>query len=270
MFSRLAATSACRRNSRSHSITASGVLSMCDDSIELARLQRFLVALLIVDVGVHRIDTDDVAFAHRGSAHSGSTPSAARRSAATSSCSVETVSPCRTRVHERLQLARTLSPTTSPSRRPGQLLAAFRQPFLVVPVDEAQATVAVDVGDARRHVVHDEPQLGLARRARLPAPASGRGCRSSARTRRTPRPQARRPARRGSSSSGATPPAPGTSRSNDGRLALQRARQHRLRTGIDAVADDVAQAKLGDALAVSPKYCRKLRLTYWQCSSRSM
>ena len=116
-----------------------------------------------------------------------------------------------------------------------------------MPVDEAEAEVAVDVGDARRDVVHDEPQLGLGRAQRLLRLlqavdvvhqheravhlARGGGVRHDAD--RHPAAHAVRarnePVERG-------------------RLALERARDHRLRALVDPVADDVAQAELRDLL----------------------
>ena len=67
-----------------------------------------LVALLVVDVGVHRVDADDVAFGVAVAARSAPTPSAASRRAATSCFSVDTVSPFSTRSSSGPQLIRAL------------------------------------------------------------------------------------------------------------------------------------------------------------------
>ncbi len=116
-----------------------------------------------------------------------------------------------------------------------------------MPVDEAEAEFAVDVGDARRNVVHDEPQLGLRRAQRLlrllqpmdvvhqheRAVHLARGGSVRHDPYRHPAFHAVRarhkPVERG-------------------RLALERARDHRLRALVDPVADHVAQAELGDLL----------------------
>ncbi len=154
------------RKSRSHSSTASGVLLMCDGEHPVGALQLVLVALLVVDVGVHRVDADHVALGVAVAARSAPTPSAPEPSGCTSCFSVDTVSPVSTRSSSGPSwFARSL-PTTSAKLRPVQLLAALAQPFLVVPIEEAVAIVAVDVRHARRHVVHDEAQrrLGIAQR----------------------------------------------------------------------------------------------------------
>ena len=124
--------------------------------------QRVLVALLVVDVGVHGVDADDVAFGVAVRRVVDGLPALARPAAARSSCSTETVSPSSTRSRQRLASAR--SAPRRRRRRPGGPVTSLRfeaQPLLVVPVHEPVAVVAVDVGHARRHVVHDEPQLGF-------------------------------------------------------------------------------------------------------------
>ena len=124
-------------------------------------VQRFLVALLVVDVGVCRIDADDVALdiAVRRKVHRfpallaiglneellGGNGFAGENSR-----------------QERLQLRRPRFAQNLGHRPAGQILAALGEPFLVVPVEEPIAVFAIDISHASRHVVHDQPQFGLA------------------------------------------------------------------------------------------------------------
>src|SRR4029079_6963334 len=123
--------------------------------------QRFLVALLVVNVGVHGVDADDVAFAV-----------AVRRvvNRLPSLLAVRLHQHLLGRyrlagkhaVHQRLQLPRAGIADDFADLPTGQVLATFRQPFLVVRVEEAETRFPVDVGDAGGNVVHDQPELPLA------------------------------------------------------------------------------------------------------------
>ena len=66
-----------------------------------------------------------------------------------------------------MQLTRTRVADHFADAPSGHVLAALREPLFVVAVQESEARVAVDVGHACRHVVHDEAQLGFARTQRL-------------------------------------------------------------------------------------------------------
>jgi hypothetical protein len=153
---------------------------------------------------------------------------------------------------QRLQLAAARLAHHLADAPPGQLLAAFRQPFLVVAVEEPEAVLAVDVGDPRRHIIHDQPELGFARaqrllrllqamdvvhqheragdlalRAHVGHDADGHPASHAIGARHEP--------------------------VEGGRFAAQCTRQHDLCALVDAVADDIAQAQLGDLLGGQPE-----------------
>ncbi len=133
------------------------------------------------------------------------------------------------------------------NRAPGQVVAAQAQPFLVVSVQKPVAIFAIDVRHARRHVVHDEPQLAFRRAQRFlrllqamdvvhqherAVDFAGRtGIRHDA---------DRHPAARAVRA--------GHEAVERRRLALERARQHRLRALVDALPDDVAQPQVADLI----------------------
>ena len=70
-------------------------------------------------------------------------------------------------LEQRAHLREALAADDVGHRAAVELVALQAEPFLVVAVEEPVAVVAVDVGDARRHVVHDEPQLGFGRAQRF-------------------------------------------------------------------------------------------------------
>ena len=144
------------------------------------------------------------------------------------------------------------SPTTSPIRRPVSSLRLSESHSSLWRLMNAEAVVAVDVRHARRHVVHDEPQLRLARAQRflrLLQPmdvvhqherAGDLALRAHVRN-----------------DADGHPPAHAVGARDEAverrRFAAQRAREHHLRALIDAVTDDVAQAQLRHLLRREPE-----------------
>ena len=214
-------------------------------------LQFVFVAFLVVDIRVHRVDADHVALgiAIRRKVN---------RFPALLAVRLRELLFGRHRfagehaIEQRPQLVRALVADHVGDLPPRELLPALAQPFLVVPIEEAVAIVAVDVRHPRRHVVHDEAQLRLRRAQRLLRLlqavdvvhqheravhfAGGRGIGHHAN--RHPAPHAVRARHQ---------PVEGRG------FALHRARQHRLRALVDAVPDDVAQPHLVDLLRRQPE-----------------
>ena len=129
-------------------------------------VQRFLVALLVVNVGMRRIDADDVSLGIAIRRKVYRFPAQLAVGLNKEQLIGNGFAGKNSR-QQRLQLPRPRVAQNLGHRSAGELLAAFGKPFLVVPVQEPIAVFAIDVSHARRHVVHDEPQLGLARAQRL-------------------------------------------------------------------------------------------------------
>ncbi len=133
-------------------------------------LQLVLVALLVVDVGVHRIDADHVAVGVAVRRVVDGLP--AGRTVRLHQFHFGRYRLAREHaVEQRAQLVRALAAHDVDEAPARDLLAALAQPVLVVAVEEDVAVVAVDVRNARRNVVDDETQLGLGGASAPPAPA---------------------------------------------------------------------------------------------------
>ena len=128
--------------------------------------QRFLVALLVVDVGVYRVDPDDVAFGVAVGREVDRFPALLAVGLRQELLGRDRLAAQHPR-KQRLELTPARLADDLADATAGELLAALGEPLLVVAVDEPEAIVPVDVRHARRHVVHDEPELGFARAQRL-------------------------------------------------------------------------------------------------------
>ena len=208
--------------------------------------QRLLVALLLVDVGVHRVDADDVGLGVAVGRVVDLLPAHLAVLLRQQQLGGDGLAGEHPR-EQRLELREAGLPGQFRDRTPGHLLPVLAHPLLFVAVDEPVAVLAVDVRHARRHVVHDQPQLGLGgaqRFLRLLEPVDVVHQHERA-VHLARRPGVRHHADRH--------PAAHAARARDqpvegGRFALQRPGQHRLRALVDAVADDVAQAQFGHLL----------------------
>ena len=129
-------------------------------------VQRFLVALLVVDVGVRRIDADHVAIGIAIRCEVYRFPTLIAVGLNKQLLGGNGFAGKNPRQH-RLQLLRPRVAQNLGHRPAGELLAAFGKPFLVVPVQEPVTVFAIDISHPRRHVVHDEPQLDFAGAQRL-------------------------------------------------------------------------------------------------------
>ncbi len=110
----------------------------------------------------------------------------------------------------------------------------------------------------------------IRRHAAPPAPASGRGCRSSARTRPARRRTAPSREPRGSSSTATRRWRPGSGGRTRPTRPRARARSSPARSRRHAARSRRAGAASRPSPAATPKYCSSARLTYWQRSARSM
>ena len=154
------------RKSRSHSSTASGVLLMCEESIQLARRQRVLVALLVVHVRVHGVDADDPAFRVAVRRVMDGFPALLADRLREQLLDRDRLA-LQHALQQRAHLGEALAADDVGHGAAGELVALQAEPFLVVAVEEPIAVLAIDVRDARRHVVHDEAQLRFGRAQRF-------------------------------------------------------------------------------------------------------
>ena len=210
--------------------------------------QRVLVALLVVHVGVHGVDADDAAFGVAVRRVVDRFPALLADRLREQLLDGDGLA-LQHALEQRAHLREPLVADDVGHRAARELVALQPEPFLVVAVQEPVVIVAIDVRDARRHVVHDEPQLRLGRAQRflrllqsVDVVHQHERARHVARRRRIGNHADRHPARLAVGA--------GNEAVEFRRLAVERAGDDRLRAFEDGRADDVAQPQRRDLVRV--------------------